>query len=230
MPDPARWCVRTKFETRADEGGEAGLIRGYAAVTNQPTLLWEGFVETISDGAFTDTIVADDVRALFNHDPMVVLGRNTAGTLRLAEDRLGLQYEIDADLRIGAVRDVYLMIGRKDITQSSFGFDILAEEWIYPETDDDPVQHLIKRVKLYDVAPVTFPAFPQTTVDVPARTRFLHAAAHQVHRDFAEVAAMEPAQLRALFRATPPPEPKVPPSTPLLTAAVAELHKRQYRR
>jgi len=227
MGDRLRWSARTKFETRLDEDKQVGLIVGYAAVINQPTELWPGFVEEIAPGAFVDTIRDDDIRALFNHSEMVVLGRNTAGTLRLAEDSIGLHYEIDADLQIVAVGDVYRMIVRRDVTQSSFGFEILAEEWVYPETGDDPIRCTIKKVRLWDVAPVTFAAYPQTEVEA-RQDRFLHVIADQAHRDLADVRRMEPTQLRSLFAATPPSKLVVPPRTPLLTAAYAELRKRQY--
>lgn len=224
----AQWSVRTKFQTRADEGSQVGLIVGMAAVINQPTEIYPGFVETIAPGAFVESIARDDVRALFNHLDFIVLGRTKAGTLRLAEDQVGLRYEIDADLRSGQVRDVYLAIERKDVTQSSFGFDIVAESWVYPQADE-PVQHVIEKVNLWDVSPVTFPAFPQTEVDARTVTRFLTAVAGQVDRDPAELRRMQPAEVRSLFAPTPPPKPWVPPSTPLLTAAYAELRKRQYR-
>ena len=224
-PENARWSVRTKFETRADQ--DVGLIVGLAAVIDQPTEIYPGFVESIAPGAFVDSIGRDDIRALFNHEANRILGRTKAGTLRLAEDEVGLRYEIDADLRSTSVRDVYLAIQRKDVTQSSFGFDIVAESWIYPQADE-PVQHVIEQVNLWDVSPVTFAAFPQTEVDARTLHRFLAAAARRVDCDPDELRRMEPAQVRSLFAPTPPPKLEVPPCTPLLTAAYAELRKRQY--
>ena len=60
----------------------------------------------IAPGAFRKTIQESDVRALFNHDPNFVLGRNKAGTLRLYEDGDGLGYEVDLP-DTQAARDVY---------------------------------------------------------------------------------------------------------------------------
>ena len=69
-----------RVATRAD--GSKGLA-GHAAVFNRDSLPMYGFTERVAPGAFTKTIGSDDIRALFNHDPNYVLGRNTAKTLRM---------------------------------------------------------------------------------------------------------------------------------------------------
>jgi len=201
------WSVRTRFETRAAEG--VGLIVGLAAVFNKPTEIWPGLVEVIDPHAFDDTIVEDDIRALFNHDPNLVLGRNTAGTLRLATDQVGLRYEIDADLDNHQVLSIYRMIDRRDVTQSSFGFDYVggADEWSYPGSDDEPVVHKILKVRAWDVSPVTFPAFPETEVDARARDTLLRSLAADSGENFDRLKMLEPAQLRSVFG----PKPEMPP-------------------
>lgn len=136
-------------------------IDGYASVFdswseelggNQP------FRERVVKGAFEQTIQEDDIRALFNHDPNYVLGRNKSGTLTLEEDDKGLHVKIKPPNTQWA-KDLLVSIKRGDITQMSFGFTVILDRWNYEDGTD--VRELLK-VKLYDVSPVTFPAYTQT--------------------------------------------------------------------
>lgn len=137
-------------------------IRGYAAVFNQWSEDLGGFREKIRPGAFSKTIKEADVRALFNHDPNYVLGRNKAGTLRLTEDDKGLEIEVDPPETQWA-RDLLISIDRGDINQMSFGFSTVKDEW---GGDKGEATRELVEVKLFDVSPVTYPAYPQTVVGV----------------------------------------------------------------
>lgn len=159
-------------ETRA-EGGS--MIVGYAAVFYDGTPATEyrtpWFRERIAAGAFDEALKQDDVRALFNHNSDLLLGRMASDTLRLTADKRGLRYEIDApDTQVG--RDVLVSIKRKDITGSSFGFSVIDEDLQREKDGDDTVLvRVIKNVELYDVSPVTFPAYDATEAEVRAETR-----------------------------------------------------------
>lgn len=157
--DRERRTYAGTVETR--EEGERRSLQGYAAVFDVPTVIMGLFEERVAPGAFTDAIGRDDVRALFNHDPNLVLGRSSAGTLRLTQDDQGLRYDITPpDTTTG--RDVSALVSRGDVQGSSFSFDVEAQSWDYPK-GALPVR-TITRAKLYDVGPVTFPAYEQTTV------------------------------------------------------------------
>jgi hypothetical protein len=149
------------FEMRAD--GETKKIYGYSAVFNELSEDLGGFREKISPGAFRKTIKKDDIRALFNHDPNYVLGRNINGTLKLKEDEKGLKVEIEPPDTQWA-RDLLVSISRGDINQMSFGFLVEIEEW---DNSDKkcPIRTQIE-TRLFDVSPVTFPAYLQTQVGV----------------------------------------------------------------
>jgi len=141
---------------------EAGLrhITGYAAVFNSLSEEMYGWKEKIDPGAFAETIGADDIRALKNHNSDYVLGRNKSGTLTLSEDQRGLKIDImppDAQW----AKDLMVSIDRKDVDQMSFGFRTIDQMWEgeYP----DEIRTLMK-VQLFDVSPVTFPAYPDTEV------------------------------------------------------------------
>lgn len=154
-----------KAEFRKQDTEQPKII-GYGAVFNSLSENLGGFQEVIMPGAFADTL-GDDVRALMNHDANLILGRTIAGTLKLAEDNIGLLYEIDPP-QTSYAKDLLLSIQRGDIDQSSFGFQVLEESWKSP-TDDNPLPiRVLHKVRLFDVSPVTFPAYPTTTVS--ART------------------------------------------------------------
>ena len=145
--------------------GERKKIVGYAAKFNSLSEEMWGFREQIAPGAFTEALKKSDVRALFNHDPNYILGRQSAGTVSLTEDDVGLHYEIDPPDTQWA-RDIVSSIERGDIAESSFAFSMSGgvEEW------DDTATPAIRTIKsvgnLYDVSPVTYPAYPEATTGV----------------------------------------------------------------
>jgi len=159
------------IEARAD--ADAMTIAGHASVFDTPYEVW-GFREQVARGAFKKSLKEGDIAALWNHDPNIVLGRKKSGTLRLVEDEIGLRYEVDLP-DTQAARDLYRLIERGDVYQSSFAFEIQREEWIEPEDEEsrEPPLRIIKQVRLWDVSPVTYPASDATDVDVKRAIRSL---------------------------------------------------------
>lgn len=142
-------------EVRAAED-DSLVIEGYAALYDEVTNLGY-FRETITKGAFEGR-TADDVRLLINHTG-VPLARTTNGTLELRADEKGLYYRAQlVDTQEG--RDLYKMVKRGDINQSSFAFTIEEETW--NETRD--LRTIEKVGALYDVSPTTYPAYSATSV------------------------------------------------------------------
>ena len=142
---------------------EERKIIGHAAIFNQETRLsW--FREKIAPGAFAESLGKDDIRALWNHDSNFVLGRKQAGTLSLREDEKGLAIEITPPDSQWA-RDMRVSIERGDVSQMSFGFETLKDEWDESDETKDPLRTLLQ-VKLWEVSPVTFPAYINTDVGV----------------------------------------------------------------
>lgn len=155
------------------EGEPKPTIMGYAAVFDSLSEDLGGFRERIKVGAFTRTIrEGADVRALVDHDPSKILGRNTAGTLRLKPNAKGLLSEIDPpDTTAG--RDIVESIKRGDVSGMSFGFMVRSDEWHME--DGVPIRELLD-VDLFDVSVVTFPAYPETDVAVRSLEKFKAAA------------------------------------------------------
>ena len=167
MAEHERRTIVSKMEARAVDGEPTRLV-GYAAVFNQEAVIGDFFREVILPGAFAAAVTRDDVRANFNHEPNLVLGRTTAGTLRLHEDDQGLVYEIDTP-DTSYARDLMVSVARGDVSQSSFMFDVTGEAWDYPEAGSGQLPlRKISGVKLYDVAPVTYPAYAGTSVSARA--------------------------------------------------------------
>jgi hypothetical protein len=171
-----RRLFNTEFRAIRSQDGPSQLV-GYAAVFNQPSGDLGGFTEIIKPSAFTRTLAAGaDVRALYNHDPNFILGRTTdggkTGTLSLSEDATGLKFVIDMpDTQVG--RDLLVSVERRDITQNSFGF-VVKQQTRSMVKGEDGTTRMVREIvdcDLFDVSPVTYPAYPQTTLE--ARSAFL---------------------------------------------------------
>lgn len=142
------------------EEGEEKRFEGYAVIFNSETDLgW--FTEEIRDGAFED-VMNDDVRGLFNHDPDVILGRSKSGTMKLTVDARGVKYSIDYNPNDPDHVRVMEKVKRGDVSQSSFAFGIKDAVWETREGRDHRV--ITKLSRWYDVSPVTYPAYQDTTV------------------------------------------------------------------
>jgi hypothetical protein len=142
-------------------------ITGYAAVFKQLSDDLGGFQEMIIPGAFDRCLGSNpDVRCLFNHDPNIVLGRTLSGTLRLSADHVGLQFDCDLP-NTQAARDLRESIRRGDISQCSFSFSVNGQNWREEGKDAAGLPKTIREltdVTLFDVSPVTYAAYPQTSV------------------------------------------------------------------
>ena len=158
-------------EIRINESDGGTCIEGHAAVFDSWSETLGGifpFKEKVRKGAFEESIGRDDIRALFNHDPNYVLGRNRAGTLELVEDNVGLRVRITPPDTSWA-RDITTSIRRGDISQMSIGFVVEDDEW---SSKDGIDTRELKKVRLFDVSPVTFPAYTATDVGVRAMQEY----------------------------------------------------------
>ncbi|MFG1432341.1 HK97 family phage prohead protease [Xanthobacter sp. V2C-8] len=149
----------------AREDGGRRTVHGYAAVFDQPAEIAGEFLEVIAPGAFAETLRSADVRAYFDHDQGRILGRTSAGTLRLREDATGLAVEIDLpDTTDG--RDARELISRGDVSGMSFAFVATREAWDFSA----PLpRRTVQAVDLIEVSIVSAPAYEGTSVALRSR-------------------------------------------------------------
>jgi len=156
--------VMTEYQTREDDTGRH--ISGYFAVFNSNYEIGPDMTESVAPGAFSNSLVGGDIRALTNHDTTLVLGRTKAHTLELREDERGLWGDITINPNDGDAVNTWERVRRGDVDQCSFGFEIVAEETDF--LDDGSVHWTIREVNLFEVSVCTFPAYEATSIS--ART------------------------------------------------------------
>lgn len=152
--------VPLQFQTRTDDATGDMFISGYFSVFNTNYEIWPGATESVAPEAF-DGALADDIRCLVDHDTRLVLGRTKAGTLTLKTDSRGLWGEVKINPNDSDAMNLYERVKRGDVDQCSFGFDIIEEAF---EDYGESIHWTIKKVKLYEVSVVTFPAYSDTSV------------------------------------------------------------------
>lgn len=151
-------------QVRQATEGESGTIEGYAVQWNKPwnerMTKWFDFVEMFAPGAFRESIESNngDIYASYQHDDRYILGRLRNETLELREDESGLFYRITPP---GWANWITESIQRGDVDGSSFIFDYQDYEW-QEQGDNKPPILLVTRAELYEVAPVTSPAYPDS--------------------------------------------------------------------
>ena len=146
-------------ELRISEDGGVKQVAWYASVFDSPSENMWGVTEFVGRRAFTKTLQEHDIRALFNHNPDLVLGRNKADTLKLTVDLKGLRASVTPPDTQWA-RDLMVSVERGDVSAGSFGFQVLKDD--VREGPDGTLIRELKEVRLFDVSLVTYPAYPGT--------------------------------------------------------------------
>lgn len=170
MPKAEQRTIPTEFRSeRVGPGRTQRKLMGHAAMFNVMSEDLGGWREMIMPGAFDDCM-EDDVRCYFNHDRNMILGRTSSKTLRLAIDEKGLAYECDLpDTTCG--RDLAVSMDRGDVNQSSFSFVVSDAVW---EMHDGMDVRIVKRCSaLYDVSPVSHPAYSASDVSLRSAAEIL---------------------------------------------------------
>lgn len=161
--------MQTQFHITRDnsQDNEEKVIKGYFALYENETQLGDNCFEIITKGAFKDTIIKNDIRALINHDTTLVLGRNKSGTLKLKEDEKGLYGEIKINENDTDAMNLYSRVQRGDVDQCSIGFNIVDED--PEELADGCFRFRINEIDLHEVSCCTFPAYEDTSIQARKR-------------------------------------------------------------
>jgi len=156
------------FTTRAADD-DGFTLEGYAAVFDSPTLIdsWEGrFEERIAPGAFAKTIQERTPVVQFDHGHDIATGSVPIAAIDdIREDKRGLfvAARMFDNPRVEPIRQA---IAGGAIDGMSFRFRVVREEW--DESGDTDVR-TIREAELFELGPVVFPAYEQTTVGVRSR-------------------------------------------------------------
>jgi HK97 family phage prohead protease len=144
--------------------GEPVTISGYSAKFNLLSEDLGGFREKIKPGAFKNALEKSDVRALIDHKSELIVGRKGVN-LTLKEDDVGLFMELAEPLvRSPRFDQLVVDVDNGLITQQSFGFTLKSETWDEDKEAGTVTRTLNEIEELFDVSPVTYPAYPDTTV------------------------------------------------------------------
>lgn len=158
--------IQYRAATAEDKG--PGKVEMYAAKYNkQSEKLWD-FYEVFEPGCFADALTDSDIRALVNHDPNLVLARNTSGTLVIQDNDTGLLCSFGLP-DTSYARDLAESMARGDISQCSIAFTIAEDEWIYNSQESFWLRKIHKVKRLYDVSVVTYPAYPDTEASLRSK-------------------------------------------------------------
>ncbi len=148
------------IELRSVEAEDRVELIGYPVLFNTLSNDLGGFKEKINKNAFTKSLETSDVRALFEHNPQKVLGRESAGTLKLESRTKGIEMIVKPP-NTGWALDLLTSIERGDINQMSFGFKVIDDSFT---KEDEVIIRTIKEANIRDVSIVSFPAYPETKV------------------------------------------------------------------
>ena len=163
--------MATQFQTREEQESGDLILSGYFIKFDEETELWPGYFEVIKREGVEKAIKDADIRALFNHDHSLVLGRTGNDTVRLGVDDVGLFGDIiinkDDPQAVGA----YARVQRGDVIGCSFGFFPIKINT--EERDDGSYLDTILELEIFEVSPCTFPAYPQT--EIAARQKYFES-------------------------------------------------------
>lgn len=153
-----------EVETNGTKTMDENTIEGYAAVFNSDSQDFGGWIERIAPGAFTDVMDSEDTLCLMNHDMNMVLGRNKVN-VKLVQDEMGLKYQCKMPDTMCA-NDARNLIKSGIINKSSFAFTVAEENFANgdPSKGIPHIRTIVRIEKLYDVSPVTVPAYQDTSV------------------------------------------------------------------
>lgn len=155
-------------EERAD--GRA-VIRGYAVVYNRLSVDLGGFRERVMPGAFDKVLNRQrgrtDLVSYYNHNPDILLGRESSGTLKVWSDDKGVGFEVTPP---ASRADILELISRRDVKGASFTFSVDKGGESFTTDEGGRAIREVRQATIYELGPVVQPAYPSTTAQVAMRS------------------------------------------------------------
>lgn len=165
-------------------------LDGYGAVFNEWTTIADQFGEfreRIAPGAFKRTLGMRMPVLQFDHGAHPLIGSIPLGRITsISEDDHGLRVKarLSDNWLVQPVRDA---IRDGAISGMSFRFRIVDETW--GRANDGMEERTIREVELYEVGPVVFPAYEQTSVGVRTRQALSALSDQNVRDEIANILA-----------------------------------------
>ena len=167
LPKIEKRAMNSQLKIRENDGGGASIAGLAVPYGKQSEEMW-GFREIIAPGAFAASLSGGrDIRCLWSHDAGKPLGRTSNNTLRLRDAPEGLSFDCDLSATSWSM-DAREAIKRGDVTGMSFGFIVRKDDWAFV---DDTTVRTVLEADLFEVSPVSFPAYPDSSVE--ARSELL---------------------------------------------------------
>lgn len=151
-----------QFKTREETETGDLILNGYFIKFDEVNELWPGYFEVIKREGVEKAIQNADIRALFNHDDSLVLGRTGNGTVTLGVDEIGLFGDIIINKEDPQAIGAYARVQRGDVVGCSFGFIPIKIDT--EERADGSYLDTVLELEIFEVSPCTFPAYPQTEI------------------------------------------------------------------
>lgn len=154
---------------RATVDEDSRHVEGYALLFNTDSRpMWGGeLIERIAPTALDGVLEKSDVLCLMNHDEsrgVLARYRMGEGSLSLTIDEKGLKYAFDAP-HTALGDELVESLKRGDIAESSFAFTVAEDNW-ERKSDGHYVRTIVQIEQLYDVSPVYYPAYEDTSVAI----------------------------------------------------------------
>lgn len=156
------------YECRySQEGDKQEFISGMGIVYNAETEILPGIFESIRPGAFSKSLNRfDEIKSFINHDPSLILSTTrSTPPLEITDNENSLVF-VSPIPPTTYGRDLAINVGRGNISGASFSFMIHDGGEIYSIDEDGNYHREIISAEIYEVGPVTNPAYQQTTVSL----------------------------------------------------------------
>lgn len=170
------------------------MITGYGIVFNSDSEDLGGFIEQVDPGAVTKTLQESDIRGVANHNTDWTLGRVKSGTMRLYTEGRGVRYEIDVNENDPDGQRALAKVQRGDWDGSSFCFETIQEAW---DWDARPARRRLLEIKIVEMGPVAFPAYPDSTATARGALRKIASKLGQPVERMVE--ALKTGEIRSLI-------------------------------